>query len=261
MNDQPIYLQTTGPIAEVVLNRPDKRNALNKQVWERIPELMQTVASDPDLTAVIIRGATEEAFAAGADISEFDEHFATPESAKAYEHTIRRAYDSVRELEKPTIALIQGFCFGGACALALNCDFRYADPTAKFCIPPARLGIAYSLFETKRLCDIVGPSKTSEMLMGARVIEAEEALRIGLVTRLFPATDLHRETMDFVRSLSDLSQFTIRSVKAMVREIVDGAIDDNAVSQALFEQQFKGQDYLEGRRAFMEKRPPKFTYR
>ena len=140
-------------------------------------------------------------------------------------------------------------------------DLRYADETATFCIPPARLGLAYSLGETKRLVDLVGPSKAKEMLMGARVIAADEALRIGLATRAFAAAELERETIAFARRLCELSQFTIGAVKAIVDDIMAGAVNETETSRRLLEDQFRSPDYLEGRAAFLEKREPDFSRR
>lgn len=260
MSDKPIYLSTRGNIAEIVLNRPAKHNAMNREVWETIPQLIAEVESNPDLKVLILRGSTPEAFAAGADISEFSTVHATIESAEAYHATIRRAYEALANLDRPTIALIQGICFGGGCAIALCCDLRYADTTSRFCIPPAKLGIAYTLYETKRLNDLVGPSKTKEMLMGAKVIEAEEALATGLATRLFDPADIERETYAFAEQLCDLSQFTIRAVKTTVGEILNGAHDETDATRHLAKAAFEGPDYIEGRNAFMEKRKAKFTY-
>ncbi len=174
---------------------------------------------------------------------------------------IAAAYAALSGLEKPTIALVQGVCFGGGCALALCCDLRYADPSARFCIPPARLGLAYSLGETKRLVDLVGPAKAKEMLMGATVLDADDALRLGLATRLFPAAELEPQTLAFARHLCSLSQFTIRAVKQIVGEIVGGAVAETELSERLLEQQFQSPDYLEGRRAFLEKRKAVFAWR
>ncbi len=258
---EPIYLETRGAVALLVLNRPDKRNALSTGMWQAIPQLVAKVADDPEVKVLIMRGATPEAFCAGADIGQFDEVHASSEARQAYRSVVGAAYAALSQLTKPAIAMVQGVCFGGGCALALCCDLRYADPSARFCIPPARLGLAYSLKETKRLVDLVGPAKAKEMLMGARVIEAEEALRIGLATRLFEAEDLERETMAFADQLCSLSQFTIRAVKQIVAEILNGAVEDTDLSRRLFESQFQGPDYLEGRRAFLEKRKPAFTYR
>jgi enoyl-CoA hydratase len=256
---QPVHLTIDGAIAQLVLNRPHKRNALDRATWATIPELAGEVAANGEIRVLAVRGATPTAFSAGADIGEFEGVYASSATARAYHGVVRRAYDAIASLEKPTIAMIQGVCFGGGCALALCCDLRYADETATFCIPAARLGLAYSLGETKRLSDLVGPAKAKEMLMGARVIEAEEALRIGLATRVFAARDLEREILAFARRLCGLSQFSIRAIKAIVGEIVNGATLETETARRLFEAQFQSADYIEGRAAFLEKREPDFT--
>ncbi len=261
MNDKPVYLETHAEVAVLVLNRPDKLNALNGAVWAGIKKYADEVAENPDIKVLIIRGVTSQAFSAGADISEFPSIHATPETVKQSEETTRAAFDAVTNLSKPVIALVAGYCFGGGCALALACDMRYADHTARFCIPPAKLGVAYTLRETKRLVDLVGPSKAKEMLMGAQVIDADEALACGIVTRLFKAEDLERETFAFAQQLCNLSQFTIRAVKTTVNEIIAGETNDNVVSRRLRAAAFEGPDYREGRAAFLEKRKPKFRYR
>jgi enoyl-CoA hydratase/carnithine racemase len=260
MTEQPIHLVIDGAIAQLVLNRPGKRNALNQAMWAAIPEFAAEVADKRDVKVLIMRGVAPEAFSAGADIAEFEEVFASSEAAHAYHGLVNTAYDAIASLAKPTIAMVQGVCFGGGCALALCCDLRYADDSARFCIPPARLGLAYSLAETKRLVDLVGPAKAKEMLMGAQVIAADEALRVGLATRLFPAPELERATLAFARRLSDLSQFTIGATKQVIAEIMDGAIQETTRTRSLFEAQFEGPDYVEGRRAFLEKREPHFTW-
>jgi enoyl-CoA hydratase len=261
MIQEPVYLTIEGAIAQLVLNRPGKRNALDRAMWARIPELAAEVAQNRNAGVLIVRGASPEAFSAGADIGEFEEVYASAETARAYHRVVQRAYDAIASLEAPTIAMVQGVCFGGGCALALCCDLRYADEAATFCIPPARLGLAYSLGETKRLVDLVGPSRAKEMLMGARVVRADEALRIGLATRVFPAPDLERETMAFARRLCELSQFSIGAAKAIVAEIVNGATEETETARRLFDAQFESADYIEGRAAFLAKRDPDFTGR
>jgi len=261
MTEAPIYLDKQGEVAELVLNRPEKHNALNRAIWTSIPRLIAEVAADKEIKVLILRGATPEVFAAGADIGEFREVHATADSARAYHGEIRQAYDAIAGLDRPTIAMVQGICFGGGCAVALCCDMRYADETARFCIPPARLGLAYTLHETKRLSDLVGPSKAKEMLMGAMVIEAEEALAIGLATRLFPAARIAEDTRAFAEQLCGLSQYSIRAVKQIVGEILDGAHDETDGSRALAMGAFEGPDYREGRDAFLAKRRARFTFR
>lgn len=257
--DRPVEIERAGPVATLILNRPDKRNALNEAMWLEIANQTPKLASDPSVKVLVLRGVDTSAFSAGADIAEFDRVHESPRTADAYRQVVDAAYQAVADLSKPTIAMIQGFCFGGGCALSLCCDLRYVDPTASFCIPPAKLGLIYSLKETKRLADLVGPSKAKEMLMGAHVVDAEEALRIGLATRLFKPRDLEKETYGFAKQLAELSQATIAGVKAMMAEISEGAVADTEASRRLVEAQFESADYVEGRRAFLEKRKPNFS--
>lgn len=259
MTERPVELIKDGPIATLMLNRPDKRNAMNEAMWRAIAEQAGGLAGDDAIKVMILRGVDATAFSAGADIAEFSKVHASPETATSYRHVVDAAYEAVAQLNKPTIAMVQGVCFGGGCALSLCCDLRYADPTASFCIPPAKLGLVYTLKETKRLADLVGPSKAKEMLMGAYVVDAEEALRIGLVTRLFAGDDLEVEAYAFARQLTELSQATIGAVKAMMAEIAKGATEETAISRKLHESQFRNSDYLEGRKAFLEKRKPDFA--
>ena len=259
MTDRPIEIFIDGPIATLVLNRPEKRNALSEAMWREIADQAERLSKNLSVKVLIVRGADASAFSAGADIAEFDRVHESPITASKYQQVIDTAYEALAAFPKPTIAMIQGACFGGGCALSLCCDLRYADTTASFCIPPAKLGLVYSLKETKRLADLVGPSKAKEMLMGAYVVDSNEALRIGLVTRCFGAKHLERETYAFAKNLAELSQATIEAVKIMMSEISNGAASDTKVSRSLVEAQFESSDYLEGRRAFLDKRKPSFN--
>lgn len=259
MTDKPIEVVKDGPVATLILNRPDKRNALSEGMWLEIADQALALGSDPSIRVLVVRGVDETAFSAGADIGEFDRVHQSPKTAEAYRQVVDAAYEALAGLKQPTIAMIQGVCFGGGCALSLCCDLRYADQTASFCIPPARLGLIYSLKETKRLADLVGPSMAKEMLMGAYVVDAEEALRIGLATRLFEAADVEQETYNFAYRLAELSQSTIGAVKVMMDEILRGAAAETDLSRCLVEAQFDSADYIEGRRAFLEKRKPNFA--
>jgi enoyl-CoA hydratase/carnithine racemase len=259
MTERPIETVIDGPVATLILNRPEKRNAISEAMWREIADQTRRFADNPSIKVLVVRGADTKAFSAGADIAEFDRVHGSPGTADEYRRVVDAAYEALAGFRKPTIAMIQGVCFGGGCALSLCCDLRYADPTASFCIPPAKLGLVYSLKETKRLADLVGPSKTKEMLMGAYVVHSDEALRAGLITRLFRAEDLKRETYSFARNLADLSQATIEAVKIMMDEISKGAVSDTEISRNLVEAQFESTDYLEGRRAFLEKRKANFT--
>ncbi len=259
MTGNAIEVVRDGPVATLILNRPKKRNALSEAMWHEIANQATSFGNDPSVRVVILRGVDDTAFSAGADIGEFDRVHQSPKTAEAYRQVVSTAYEALAGLTKPTLAMIQGVCFGGGCALSLCCDLRYADPTASFCIPPAKLGLVYSLQETKRLADLVGPSKAKEMLMGAYVVDAAEALRIGLATRLFDVRDIEHETYQFARQLAELSQATIGAVKVIMAEISGGATKDTEVSRHLAAAQFDSADYIEGRKAFLEKRKPNFS--
>jgi enoyl-CoA hydratase/carnithine racemase len=225
MSEDPIRLEIDGPIATLILNRPAKLNALNRAIWQAIPALAHKIEADAAVRAVIVRGADERAFSAGADIAEFAEVQASAEAAAGYNRLIDAAYDALAELDRPTIAMIRGVCYGGGAALALCCDLRYADESARFCIPPARLGLVYTLAETKRLHDLVGPSKAKEMLMGATVVGAEEARRIGLVHEVVPLAGLGARGDKIISTLLENAPGALARTKQHILEHAWGGFD------------------------------------
>ena len=220
MTEELIDLIKDGPIATMVLNRADKRNAMNEAMWRAIAAHTDDVGADKSIKVLILRGVDETAFSAGADIGEFKRVHASPETARDYGKVVSAAYEAVARLNKPTIAMIQGVCFGGGCALSLCCDLRYADQTASSCIPPAKLGLVYSLEETKRLADLVGPSKAKEMLMGAYVVDARgSSSHRACNPSLRWVSPESRRPISSPINLADLSQATIKAVKTMLEEI------------------------------------------
>ncbi|TNE37000.1 MAG: enoyl-CoA hydratase [Alphaproteobacteria bacterium] len=255
-----IQLSKDGVVGHLVLNRPDKLNALNKAMWAAIPELLEEAAADPELKVLVVHGADARAFAAGADISEFGEVFGTRQAAKEFSKVVTDAHAALHNLAKPTIARIQGRCIGGGCGLALCCDLRFAEVGATLGITPAKLGLAYRLPETKRLVDLVGPSKAKDILFSGRLLDAEEALQIGLIDRLFETGSLHAETEAYCALLARNSQYSIRAIKRIVNLILEGNPKDTAESLALEAGGPEGDDFKEGTRAFMEKRKPHFPY-
>jgi enoyl-CoA hydratase/carnithine racemase len=259
MNDAPVRLEIAPPVARLILNRPGRLNALNLAIWDAIPALLDQANADPEVKVLMVSGADASAFAAGADIAEFEAIMAAG-TADDYFSRMSRASRALAKFAKPTIAVIQGPCFGGACSVALCCDFRFADDTARFGITPARLGITYPLEDAKRLVEAVGVGPARDLLMTGRFLAADEALTLGLIDRCWPADRLWDEAHAYAATLSGLSQFSIRATKEIFGEILAGSTEETALSRRLFVDAFSGEDLTEGARAFIEKRRPRFTF-
>jgi len=231
-------------------------------MWTAIGGEMQSLAKDDSVRAVVIRGAGTDAFASGADISEFKENRKDTETALHYNQQTELAYRSLRNCPKPTVAMIFGYCMGGAMALAMACDLRFAAEGSKFGIPAARLSIIYGLDPVHQLVDLVGPAYAKDILYSARTVEADEALRIGLIQRLVPAAQLEAHTLDYLRKVASNAPLSIRGTKAQARAIFEGITDGHRAELAeLGLETFNSQDYKEGTTAFLEKRAPRFQGR
>lgn len=246
------------PIARITLNRPEKRNAISAQMWRDLLATAGRLAAEPSLRVVVITGAGDAAFSAGADIVEMQQTLADPTRMKAMQDAVLDAQAAWERLPMPTIAAIRGACTGGGCGLALSCDLRLATPDAFFAIPPAKLGLAYSLADTKRLYDLVGPSRTKEILYTGRRLLAEEALAVGLVNEIVPADALAARTTALAREIAGNAANSVRAAKAVVNMITAGTLAETADSRRHYEESFSSAEFLEGARAFIEKRPPKF---
>jgi len=253
-----IYAKKQGAIATILLNRPDKRNALNLEMWVTLSRLLEELAADEQTKVVVIRGADETAFAAGADISEFLSNRSSAKKAKEYNDLSMEAVDRLHRFPKPTIALIRKYAVGGGLDVALSCDFRFSAEDGIFAITPAKLGIVYNLTSTKRLVDLVGPSKAKEILYTARSLDAQEAYRIGLIDRIYGSTELADKTYEFATLIAERSQVSVRGTKQMVQAILSGHTEENEEIAELVLQSFDSDDYMEGVRAFLEKRKPQF---
>jgi len=255
----PVRLIHAAPIAELVLDRPDKRNALNNAMWAAIPALVAEIEADPGLRVMIVHGGTSGTFAAGADIAEFETVYATREAAEATAATVAGALDAVAAMTKPSIAAIDGACVGGGVSLALACDLRVAEPDARFGVTPARLGLAYPHDDLRRLVETVGVAPAKDLLFTARLLGAEEAGKMGLVDRLAGDGQAAMEAArELAGQIAGLSQVSVKAAKAGIRAILSGDSQLEAAARARFVDAVEQADFQEGYRAFLEKRTPRF---
>ncbi len=257
-----ILVEHDGAIATVVFNRPKMRNAVSLAMWSETAAVTERLAKDDAVRAIVYRGAGTEAFASGADISEFEENRKDTATALAYNKQTDAAYRSIRLCPKPTVAMIFGFCMGGALAIAMACDLRFAAGGSKFGIPAARLSIIYGLDAVHQLVDLVGPAYAKDILYSARTIEAPEALRIGFIQCLSPASELEAYTYEYLRTVAANAPLSIRGTKSQVQAIFEGITEAHREQlKAMGIETFNSEDYKEGTRAFLEKRRPVFKGR
>jgi len=251
-----LRLEKQGAVAHLLIDRAAKRNAFTQAMWEDFPRLLAEAMTDPAIRVVLLRSAESGIFCAGADIAEFGAGALDPAWRARNQDAIRRAQHELARAEKPVIAAIDGDCVGGGCGLAIACDLRVASPRARFGITPAKLGLVYSLHDTKRLVDLVGPAQAKRILFTAQLLPAEEALRIGLI-EIVDSDPLGAVT-EVAATIAAASSHSVRNTKAIVRRILDGQADDDAETQALFAAAFTGPDFREGVSAFLEKRKAVF---
>lgn len=251
-----------GSVGWMIFNAPERRNAVSYAMWEAIPDILDDFARDDSVRAIVMRGAGDKAFVSGADISEFENQRASTDAVERYNRTAKLALDAIATLEKPVIAMIEGFCLGGGVAVALGADIRIASDESRFGIPAARLSLGYDLDGIAALVDLIGPAGTKEMLLTARRYTAAEAREMRLVNQVVRHGELEAVVRDCAQVLADNAPLTIRAAKAAVAEALrDRGQADAAKIERMVAECYRSEDYVEGRRAFMEKRKPVFRGR
>lgn len=254
-----VHVVKEPPLGWIVFDHPERRNALSVGMWEAMPGAVAFLASDPAIRVVILRGAGETAFVSGADISQFEQLRSGALGAGAYEELTDRAFRAFADLELPVLAMIHGFCIGGGLALALTADLRIAAEDALLGIPAARLGLGYGMDGIQKLVSLVGPSRAKEVLFTARRFGAADALRMGLLNQVVPKDQLEARLRETALEIAANAPLTLRSVKRVVRALgQDPGRRDVAGAEASIRACFESEDYREGVRAFLEKRPPRF---
>jgi enoyl-CoA hydratase/carnithine racemase len=258
LNSPHMAAEIEGSIGWMTFNKPERRNAVSLDMWEAIPEILHRFESDPAVRVIVLKGAGDKAFVSGADISEFEKSRSSEESNVLYDRMSDRADKALAACEKPTIAMIRGYCIGGGLGIAVGCDIRIASDNSKFGIPAARLGVGYGAAGVKKLMNLVGPAFTKEIFFTGRRFDAAEAQTMGLINRVVANGMLDDYTRQYCATIADNAPKTIHALKRTVAEIGRGHDADWALCDRLVTECFASDDYIEGRRAFMEKRRPVF---
>ncbi len=256
-----LCLDRDGAVLWVTIDRPDCRNALSLQTWAELHDAVRW-ASREEFRVLVITGSGREAFVSGADIREFPVARANPQQAVEYDRVSHAALLAITEIEQPVIARINGLCFGGGVALALACDIRLATADARFCIPAVRLGLSYPLATgIVPLVRTMGPSAAADLLLSGRVVGAEEALALGLLSRVVPMAELDRETRAYAERLAAAAPLTLAAHKAAIRALMAEVPLGLEVVEEKIRRCFASEDYREGVEAFLGKRKPQFRGR
>jgi enoyl-CoA hydratase/carnithine racemase len=250
------------PIGTMTFNTPARHNAVSSDMWARAAEIMTQFSEDPAIRVVVVTGAGGKAFVSGADISKFEDERANAAAEEAYHANTSAARDKLVNCPKPTIAKIRGYCIGGGVATALGCDIRICSDNARFAVPAAKLGLGYDYDGIRRLVDVVGPSFAKEIFYTARQFSAQEAKDMGLVDRVVPEATLDGYVRDYALTIAGNAPMTMHAAKtSILQALKDPADRDLALCERLVDACHDSQDYVEGRKAFMEKRKPRFVGR
>ena len=251
-----LLLERRGRVAVITINRPQKLNALNIQTRAEGAAALDELRDDDEVRVVVITGAGDKAFVAGADIAEFEGRTAVTQREVM---TARSLFTAVDTFPKPVIAMINGFCLGGGCELALSCDLRVASDTARFGQPEINLGIIPGGGGTQRLTRLVGEGKAMELILTGDMIDAQTAYNLGLVNLVVPAADLEAKTMELANRIAEKSPVALRMAKEAVKTAARANLDEGLRREIdLFALTFSSEDKDEGVRAFLEKRKPDF---
>jgi enoyl-CoA hydratase len=262
MSEGKVVAEKNGHLGRLIISNPSKHNAVSKAMWHELANGVKAYDIDDDVRVIVLEGAGEKAFAAGADISKFENERGNLDQTNDYSSAVGRGYSAVQHSLKPTIAKIRGYCYGGGMGIAVSCDLRICSSDSSFCIPAAKLGIGYGHENTKVLIDLVGPSFAKEIFYTGRRFDAEEARAMGFINRVLPRADLDTYVQEYVDMIVGNAPLSLRATNLIVNELLKDESDrDISLCEQLVDDCAKSKDVIEGRTAFMEKRKPIFKGR
>lgn len=256
-----VILNYKPPIATLIFNRPSQRNAISFTMWGQIAQMLAELDADQEVRVVVFAGAGKEAFSAGADIKDFEEHRSDSVRGRAYNDAVNSVLATLHNMRTPTISMIHGFAVGGGCELAIATDLRIASDDSRFGIPVAKLGITAGHQEMQGLVNLVGKGNAMYILLTARLLDAQEALRIGLVNQVLPKDELETYTYRLAEEIASLAPLSHAVNKQTMGQVLaKPCLEDLTPEEAVLPlNQFDTRDYQEGYRAFLEKRRPSFV--
>lgn len=254
-----VYRKVEDLVGWVTIANSARRNALSVSMMGLLDEILRDLDDDPAVRVIVLRGEGSAAFAAGADISEFEAQQTNTEARALADEVVTSLFGALKALSTPVLAMIHGHCVGAGVAVALGADIRWAADDSRFAIPAARLGIGYPVALTQRLVRAVGPGQAAEILFTGRTLSAGEALQSGLVNRILPAGELEEATRELAATVAANAPLSVRAAKAAIRAAADETQRDAA--EVLVAACAESDDVREGQRAFMAKRPPRFLGR
>ncbi|OAI51444.1 enoyl-CoA hydratase [Betaproteobacteria bacterium SCGC AG-212-J23] len=244
----------------MVFNNPERRNAVSLDMWQAIPSILENFEKDPQIRVVVLAGAGDKAFVAGADISQFEKQRSSEADVRRYEEIGEAAQAKLQNFDKPTIAMIRGYCLGAGVNIANVCDLRIAADDARFGIPAGKMGLGYRSTSMKNLVDTVGAPFAREIMLTARQFTAAEALHMGMVHKVVEKERLEQVVREYSDAIAANAPLTLRAAKRTIHEVSKRDYDVE-LCKTWVRECFESEDYAEGRRAFMEKRKPQFRGR